>query len=127
MTIDKKYFLDRLANGEDIDDIGKEIADMMNSAIAEFEAEQAKIDKENAKRELVEEMGEILHELAILEGMDDGDFTLSPEEVSEIIAGLDEMFAAMRELKRMFAAEPTPKAPLSDDDLLGDFIKTLLS
>ena len=117
MTIDKKYFLDRLANGEDIDDIGKEIADMMNSAIAEFEAEQAKIDKENAKRELVEEMGEILHELAILEGMDDGDFTLSPEEVSEIIAGLDEMFAA----------EPTPKAPLSDDDLLGDFIKTLLS
>ena len=124
MTIDKKYFLDRLANGEDIDDIGKELADAMNAALADYEAEQAKIDKENAKRELVAEMGEIIHELAILEGMDDGDFTLSPGEVDEIIAGLDEMFAAMRELKKLFAA---PKAPVSDDDLLGDFIKTLLS
>ena len=38
--INEKYFLDRLAAGESIDDIGKEIADMMNDMQVLSEAQK---------------------------------------------------------------------------------------
>jgi hypothetical protein len=125
MTIDKKYFLDRLANGENIDDIGKEIADMMNAAVADYDAEQAQAEKEIAKRDLVEEMLEIMAELAILEGFDAEEFTYSPEEVDNVVAGISEMFAAMRELKALLG-DATSSAPSSDEDVLGNFIKMFI-
>ena len=59
--MNKEYFMARLANGENIDDIGVEIAAMMNAAVAEHSAklaaEKAAIqEKESAKRELIEEL-----------------------------------------------------------------------
>ena len=142
MVIDKNYFLDRLANGEDMDVIGKEMAAMMNAAMAEhnanLEAEakrQAEVEKEQAKRELIEEIVEIIQELAILEGMDPDEMSLSDEEMDQLVAAFTEMFAAMRDLKKMFASIDTDKvvAPKnrkavisvkpSDDQILADFIK----
>ena len=142
MVIDKKYFLDRLANGEDMDVIGQEMAAMMNAAMAEhnanLEAEakrQAEVEKETAKRDLMEELVEIIQELAILEGMDPDDLQVSDEDMDQLIAAFTEMFAAMRDLKKMFAELDTDKvkAPKthktvinmkpSDDQILADFIK----
>lgn len=151
MVIDKNYFLNRLANGEDMDAIGNELAAMMTDAInehnANLEAEakrQAEVEKEAAKRDLVEEMVDIIKELAILEGMDPDEMTISDEEMDQLVAAFTEMFAAMRDLKKMFADleaklesdeaparlhHPGPAtgriAPVakSDEQILADFLK----
>ena len=144
MVIDKNYFLNRLANGEDMDTIGQEVAAMMNAAMTEhnanLEAEakrQAEVEKEAAKRDLVEEMVDIIKELAILEGMDPEEVTLSDKEMDQLVEAFSGMFAAMRDLKKMFASLDTDKvvanAPKtrkavinvkpSDDQILADFIK----
>lgn len=145
MVMDKNYFLSRLANGEDMDAIGTEIAAMMTEAInehnANLEAEakrQAEVEKEAAKRDLIEELVEIIQELAILEGMDPADMQITDEEVEQLVAAFTEMFGAMRELKKMFAGieaqmdtparlhpgstKITPVAK-SDEQILADFIK----
>ena len=142
MVIDKNYFLDRLANGEDMDVIGQEMAAMMNAAMAEhnanLEAEakrQAEVEKEAAKRDLMEELVDIIQELAILEGMDPDDLRVTDEDMDQLVAAFTEMFAAIRDLKKMLASLDTDKviAPKgrasvinvkpSDDQILADFIK----
>lgn len=138
--------LARLQNGEHIEDIGNEIAGIMNQAVAahnaNLEAEakrQAEVEKEAAKRDLVEELVDIIKELAILEGMDPDEMTITDEEMDQLVEAFTEMFGAMRELKKMFASieaneKPaaarvhpnpskfTPVAP-SDEQILADFIK----
>ena len=136
---DQNYFLTRLQNGEDLDKIGKEIADMMNKASAEFTAQkeaEVKAAKEaelkEAKRDLIVELIDIIQELAILEGMDPEDILVSEEEIDDMVAAFTEMFAAMRDLKKMFAAVPVKKtakftsAKKSDDQILADFLKTII-
>ena len=144
MVIDKNYFLDRLANGEDMDVIGQEMAAMMNAAMAEhnanLEAEakrKAEAEKDQAKRDLTEELVEIIQELAILEGMDPADMQVTDEDMDQLVAAFTEMFAAMRDLKKLFASIDTDKVVAnipkvhkatinvkpSDDQILADFIK----
>ena len=136
MVMDKNYFLARLANGEDMNAIGQEMADMMNAAMAEhtamIEAEKAKVaaaEKEQAKRELIEEMVEIVQELAILEGMDPDELQVTDEDMDQMVAAFTEMFGAMREIKKMVATlERTParvniKTAKSDEDILAEFVK----
>lgn len=142
MVIDKNYFLNRLANGEDMDVIGQEMAAMMNAAMAEHNANleveakrQAEVEKEAAKRDLIEELVEIVQELAILEGMDPDELQVTEEDMDQMVTAFNEMFAAMRDLKKMFASIDTDKivAPKthkavinvkpSDDQILADFIK----
>ena len=132
----------RLANGEKIEDIGNEIAAMMNEAVAKHEAEETKkaeaaaqAEKEAAKRDLIEELVEIVQELAILEGMDPDELQVTEEDMDQMVAAFNEMFGAMRELKKVFAELDTDKvrAPKahkavikvkpSDDQILADFIK----
>ena len=137
MVIDKNYFLDRLANGEDMTAIGNEVAAMMNAAMAEHNANleavaamQAEIEKEAAKRDLMEELVEIIQELAILEGMDPEDLQVTDEDMDQLVAAFTEMFAAMRDLKKMFAdlethatAPKATKVTPTDEQILADFIK----
>lgn len=136
MVIDKNYFLGRLANGEDMDVIGQEMAAMMNAAMAEhnanLEAEakrQAEVEKEAAKRDLVEEMCEIMKELAILEGIDPDEIEITSDMVDQLMEGITASFQLARHLEKMFAAAPahapvkTIKVAPSDDQILADFIK----
>ena len=130
----------RLANGEKIEDIGNEIAAMMNEAMAKHEAEvraaeeakraeAAQAEKEAAKRDLVEEMCEIMKELAILEGVDPDEIEITSDMVDQIMEGITASFELARQLEQMFAAAPA-HAPVkaikiapSDDQILADFIK----
>ena len=136
--MNKEYFMSRLANGESMDTIGAEIAAMMNAAMAEHtakvEAEKAAAqEKEVAKRELIEELIEIVQELAILEGMNADEISVTDEEIDQMVAAFTEMFAAMREVKKLVAQLETAKpaaapktshiAVKSDDEVLADFIK----
>ena len=146
MNIDKNYFLTRLANGEDMAAIGQEMADLMNAAInehnAKIEAEKkaeadrlaALAEQEEAKRDLVTEMVEIIQELAILEGME-GEIDINEEDIDQLVVAIHEMFNTLRELKKIqthfqkMGATPMPSpiisVPVSDDEVLANFIKNL--
>jgi chemotaxis protein histidine kinase CheA len=131
MNIDKNYFLDRLSAGEDIDAIGQEMANMMNEALEAHRAAEeakkaaaAKAENEAAKRDIIEEMIELVQEYAILEGMDEDEIKVSPEDVDAMVAAFTEMFATMRQLKNL-ATKLETKNPShkSDDDILNEFVK----
>lgn len=140
--IDKNYFLSRLANGEDMDVIGQEIATMMTEALNEhninLEIErQAEVEKEAAKRDLIEELVEIIQELAVLEGMDPDEIQVTDEDINQLTAAFTELFGALRDLKNLFTsidtdqvvarAPKTRKDTISikptDDQILADFLK----
>ena len=140
MVIDKNYFLARLANGEDIDCIGEDIADMMNAAVAEYEAKQEADQKAQTKRAIMRDIIDSIKELAALEGMDPIDFETSDEELDMLVQSFTEMFQALNQIKKLgamlenAAEQPIPqknkpvfKAPKSDDEVLSDFITSLLS
>ena len=140
MVIDKNYFLARLANGEDIDSIGESIANMMNEAVAEHEAKQEADQKAQAKRAIMRDIVDGITELATLEGMDPIDFETSDEELDMLVQSFTEMFEALTQIKKLgailekTAEKPVPKkhkpvfkAPKSDDEVLSDFITSLLS
>lgn len=127
----------RLANGEKIEDIGNEIANMMNEAVAKHEAEvraaeeakkaaEAEADKAKAKRELIEKLVEIIQELAVLEGMDPDELTISDDEIDQMVAAFTDMFAAMRDIKHALADleahAPKVHNP-TDEQILADFLK----
>lgn len=153
MVIDKNYFLTRLANGESIDDIGMEIAGLMNAAMADHEAkvaaekaaaEEARKEANllNTKRELALDLVEIIQDYGAIvapEACVDLLSDITDEDLDAMIQTLDEMFkmmAAMVELKDaltpVLEAQPkskiTPvsKKPKSDDEVLANFIKNLL-
>ena len=136
MVIDKNYFLNRLANGEDMDAIGQEMAELMNAALAERNAQieaaaakQAEAEKVAYKRELVGEMVEIIQELASLEGFSGDEFEVTEEDVDQLVAAFTELFEAMREVKKLAAmfekapARANVKTVKSDEDVLAEFVK----
>ena len=140
MVIDKNYFLARLANGEDIDRIGEDIADMMNAAVAEYEAKQEADQKAQTKRAIMRDIIDSIKELAAIEGMDPIDFETSDEELDMLVQSFTEMFQALNQIKKLGAMlenaaedstlqknKPVFKAPKSDDEVLSDFITSLLS
>jgi esterase/lipase len=127
--ITKEYFLDRLNAGDDIDTIGREVADMMNAAleekrVAEEIARQQAADNEAAKRDIIEEMIELVQEYAILEGMEPDEIMIKPEDVDQMIAAFTEMFDLMRSLKKLQKAIPAAGTNTkSDDQILAEFAK----
>lgn len=143
MTIDKNYFLARLANGEDMDAIGNELAAMMTDALNEHvaiqeakAAEAALAEKELAKRDLVEELVEIVRELAILEGFDESDIEVTDEGINQMTDMLSAMFqmakaeVALMALKSDAApaikpAVAKPQVAKSDEAIIFDFLKSL--
>jgi hypothetical protein len=141
---DKNYFLTRMRNGESIDQIGQSIADMMNEAVDAYEAEQAAAEKTQAKRDIMVRMVKCVQEYAELEGHIDLDLSLSDEDIETLTESFNQMFRTLGALKELEAslnaARPTPKAdkptpvfikpasktPKSDDEVLSDFIQSLL-
>lgn len=134
MNITKDYFLDRLAAGENIDAIGQDIANMMNEALETHRAAEeakkaaaAKAENEEAKKDIIQEMVELIKEYAILEGAEDDELaamTISDEDVDNMCAAFTEIFATMRQLKALSARLEVKKpSHKSDDDILNEFVK----
>ena len=135
---DKNYFLTRLANGEDMDAIGNELAAVMTEALNEHIANQeaqkaAQAEAELAKRDLVVELLDIVRELAMLEGLDGELVEITDEDVNELTAALCGLFQTIKGVKDMFTAVPampvcvTPKAQvhMSDDEAIANFLAML--
>jgi hypothetical protein len=102
---------------------------MMNEALeekraAEEIARQQAADNEAAKRDIIEEMIELVQEYAILEGMEPDEIVIKPEDVDQMIAAFTEMFDLMRSLKKLQKAIPAATTNTkSDDQILAEFAK----
>lgn len=137
MTIDKNYFLNRLNEGESIDAIGQAIADMMNAAVQEYETEKVLAAKADRKREIMKELCALIEEYGKLENVDE-DFSITDEDIDALIKAFEDMFKTIKELKKIANAldhkiavsdnknvKVNVKTPLSDDEILSNFIKML--
>jgi esterase/lipase len=135
MIIDKNYFLKRLAEGESIDAIGAAIADMMNAAVQEHEANKVAAAKADRKREIMKELCALIEEYGKLENMDE-DFDITEEDIDALMKAFEEMFKTIKELKKIAnaldhkiaivddkSAKATLKQDPSDDEILANFIK----
>lgn len=152
MNYDKNYFLDQLRNGQDINAIGQAMADAMNAAMADFNAEQeaarkaeaervAKVELTAKKKAIGEELVDLFREYAALTGntaMDEMEIT--DEDLDVLVEALDQTFAlmgAMKDLKVAIDNLPDEKVPVihakvkankgkSDDEVLADFLASIL-
>ena len=154
MNYDKNYFLDQLRNGQDINAIGQAMADAMNAAMADYNAEQeaarkaeaarvAKVELATKKKNLGLRMVNLCREYAALTGniaMDEMEIT--DEDMDTLVEALDQTFAlmgAMKELKVAIDSIPDDKVPMvhanmqkakakakSDDEVLADFLASIL-
>lgn len=136
---DKNYFLTRLANGEDMDAIGNELAAVMTEALNEHIANQeaqkaAEAEAELAKRDLVVELLDIVRELAMLEGLDGELVEVTDEEVNAVTDALCGLFQTLKGIESLLvpAAPATPvrittkaQAHMSDDEVLANFLAML--
>ena len=142
---DKNYFLTQLRNGVSMDSMGQALADAMNEAqdayIAEQEAakaEQAALDLAQAKRALACELIDLIQEYGELVDPNAADMLdeINDEDIDAMVTTLDEMFHMMSSLmqlkKSLENAAPkqvvkvATKRPKSDDEVLSNFIKSLM-
>ena len=136
---DKNYFLTRLANGEDMDAIGNELAAVMTEALNEHIANQeaqkaAEAEAELAKRDLVVELLDIVRELAMLEGLDGELLEVTDADVNAVTDALCGLFQTLKGIESLLtpAAPATPgrittmaQAHMSDDEALANFLAML--
>lgn len=138
---DKNYFLTRLANGEDMDAIGNELAAVMTEALNEHIANQeaqkaAQAEAELAKRDLVVELLDIVRELAMLEGLDGELVEVTDADVNAVTDALCGLFQTIKGIESLLVpatpatpvfVTPKAKAHMSDDEALANFLASLCS
>lgn len=148
--IDKNYFLERMNAGESLDDIGKSVADMMNEAKAEYDAQdtlrkrlQEERELKAHKMEIATRLRALFEEYAELVYPDVVDL-LGSAKVEDLVTVLDESLELAKNLRGLadyFAegspfnpcrtkiidasipAHKTTKVKRTDDDILKEFIK----
>lgn len=148
--MDMNYFLKRLQAGEDMSDIGNELAELMNEAQAAYDAEEKakaaalakalaeKKAQDEAKAErkaaLLRTLVDTIAEYGALECPELADlFVADEEDIQSLADSLTSIFAMIK----MFGVAPAevknakPARPVvtvrSDDDILNDFVKNFLA
>ena len=138
MNISTEYFMERLANGESMENIGAQIAAMMNEAQSQYVAAQAAeaakaAELKQRRTELVSNLIGTIQELAMLEGFTEDEVAMTQKEADEMVESILAVFDAVRELRAVFepilkAMEEEPTAqPKSDDEILANFLRGLVS
>ena len=138
--------LARLRNGESMDAIGQSIADVLNAAQSAYDAEleaakqaQAANDLAIQKRKLAEDFIHLVQDYGDLVCPDSRDILseYTDEDLDEMIAAIDQMFNLLQLAIQMRAAleekpqtkshiTPATHASKSDDEVLANFIKSLV-
>ena len=133
--MDMNYFLKRLQAGEDMCDIGNEIAELMNEAQAAYDDEvRAKEAAQAKKTELAKQICDLIAqygamecpELADMFVADEEDFKALADSMTSIFSMMKMFGAAPAEMKNAKPARPVVKVR-SDDDILNDFVKNFLA
>ena len=130
-----KEIIARLNDGETIDSIAADFADLLNAANAEYIKSTAERQKQEQKIALATEMNDILIKYAELINPEVAAFMKESADESDInvlIDSMDNMFelvAAASTLKAsltpLSVSVKTSKAPTNDDDVLSNFISKI--
>ena len=126
----KENILDQLNSGKSIDVIAAELTDVLNAANDEYIAAQSKAATRQKKEEIALAFNDLLVEYAKIECPDVVPMMeMQAEDIDVLIKTFDEMFNAFNMMvafeQKMKA--PKTKAPKSDDEVLSNFISSLLS
>lgn len=143
--MDMNYFLKRLQAGEDMCDIGNEIAELMNEAQAAYDDEvrakeealakelAAKKAKEAEKKELARQICDLIGQYGAMEcpGLE-GVFAVSEEDIDAFVKSMTDVFGMFKNLYAINdnllanAKNMQVKIEKSDDDVLRDYIAKIL-
>lgn len=146
MVYDKNYFLDQLRNGTSMDDMGQALANAMNEAQTAYAAEVAVKEKEaeaaamaQTKRDMALDLVDIIRDYGRLVAPEAADILdeVDDEDIDAMITTLDEMFQMMTAMAQLKAnlektytqipeCKPVAKRAKSDDEVLSNFIKSLM-
>ena len=139
--------LARLRNGESMDAIGQSIADVLNEAQDAYDAELEAAKKAQAandliikKRELAEDFICLMQEYGdlVCPGSRDILSEYTDEDLDEMIHAIDQMFNLLQfaiQMRTMVEEQkpqatskiiPVTRAPKSDDEVLANFLKSLV-
>ena len=144
--LSEKDILTRLRNGESMDAIGQSIADVLNAAQSAYDAEVEAAEQAKAanalaiqKRELANKFISLVQDYGdlVCPGSRDILSKYTDEDLDEMINAIDQMFNLLQFAIQMRAAleekpqakshiTPATKAPKSDDDILANFIASLM-
>ena len=130
-----KEIIARLNDGETIDSIAADFANLLNIANAEYIKSTAERQKQEQKVALATEMNNILIAYAELVNPEVAAFmkeTADESDINVLIDSMDHMFelvAAASTLKASLSplsvSVSSSKAPASDDDVLSNFINKI--
>ena len=133
--ITTKEIIARLNDGETIDSIAADFADLLNIANAEYIKSTAERQKQEQKVALATEMNNILIAYAELVNPEVAAFmkeTADESDINVLIDSMDHMFelvAAASTLKASLSplsvSVSSSKAPTNDDDVLSNFINKI--
>ena len=141
---DKNYFLDQLRNGTSMDDMGQALADAMNEAQTVYAAELAAKEKEaeaaaiaQTKRDMALDLIDIIRDYGRMVAPEAADIldNVDDEDIDAMVVTLDQMFQMMKSMAQLKinlekAQAKSTKIPVkhakSDDDVLANFIATLM-
>ena len=143
---DKNYFLNQLRNGVSMDSMGQALADAMNAAKDEYATELAAKKKETeaaaiaqSKREMAEDLIDIIRDYGHMVAPDAADILddIDDTDIDAMVTTLDEMFHMMTAMVQLKAnlektytqipeCKPVAKRAKSDDEVLSNFIASLM-
>ena len=137
--------LARLRNGESMDTIGQSIADVLNEAQEAYAAELAVKEQEaeaaamaQTKREMALDLIDIIRDYGRMVAPEAADIldNIDDTDIDAMVATLDEMFHMMTAMAQLKATlekaqpkshiTPVTKRAKSDDEVLANFIKSLM-
>ena len=133
MNLEKNFLMKRLQNGETMDSIASEITDLLNEVAAEYAKSQSAALKRAQKEDIANRFRDLLVEYATIEYPElIPAMTMTEEDVDMMIDTFDGLFNSFKllaafsepELKKI---DITSKQPKSDDEVLSNFISSLLS
>lgn len=141
---DKNYFLDQLRNGTSMDDMGQALANAMNEAQEAYAAELAVKEKETeaaamaqTKKDMALDLIDIIRDYGRMVAPEAADIldNVDDEDIDAMVVTLDQMFQMMKSMAQLKinlekAQAKSTKIPVkhakSDDDVLANFIATLM-
>ena len=133
MNLEKNFLMKRLQDGETMDSIASEITDLLNEVAAEYAKSQSAAKKRAQKEDIANRFRDLLVEYATIEYPElIPAMTMTEEDVDMMIDTFDDLFNSFKllaafsepELKKI---DITSKQPKSDDEVLNNFISSLLS
>lgn len=125
----KNEILEQLRNGADASDIAQKMADEINAAVRDYEAEREAAERKTAVREdarnMVKTMSKFFSAHMGEDEMNDAEIDEATDAVMELMDSLRELKESLNNSNINVKIAKVPSGNRSDDDIIASFIKSL--